>query len=102
MKLNNMKKYELTPPKTKGSIREFDLDEDIINLLKKHKANQAKSKLANRHKLADNHNENFIFCRNNGYPFAPANVLQRMKKIVCKTAFKKNATPHFFVILISV
>jgi len=40
---NNMRKYELTPPKTKGSIRTFDIDESIIDLLKNHK--KAKQKL---------------------------------------------------------
>ncbi len=39
---NNMRKYELTPPKTKGSIRTLDLDEEIINMLKAHKKRQAK------------------------------------------------------------
>lgn len=93
---NNMKEYQLTPPKTPGSIRTIDVDEQIIKLLKAHKKKQAKYKLANRHKHEDYHDENFVFCRENGYPFIQKNVIMRMSRILEKTSITKNATPHIF------
>ncbi|AGK51992.1 tyrosine-type recombinase/integrase [Bacillus sp. 1NLA3E] len=93
---NNMHKYELTPPKTKGSIRTFDIDDSIIDLLKAHKKNQAKIKMANRHKYPDYHDKNFIFCRENGYPFIQKNIIIRMNRLLKKTSIQKNATPHIF------
>ncbi|EFV74472.1 hypothetical protein HMPREF1013_05352 [Bacillus sp. 2_A_57_CT2] len=93
---NNMKKYELTPPKTPGSIRTFDIDDDIIDLLKVHKKRQNKIKLANRLKYPDYHDANFIFCRENGYPFIQKNIIVRMERILKKTSIEKHATPHIF------
>ena len=34
--INNTKKLNLLPPKTKGSIRVIDIDEDVLELLRKH------------------------------------------------------------------
>lgn len=93
---NNMRKYELTPPKTKGSIRTFNLDESIMNLLKTHQKNQAKAKETNKNLFADYHDKDFVFCHDNGYPFIQKNILMRMDRIIKKTSIKKKATPHIF------
>ncbi|KIL74183.1 tyrosine-type recombinase/integrase [Bacillus badius] len=93
---NNMKKYELTPPKTPGSIRTFDIDDSIIKMLRTHKAKQSQIKLANRKKYEDYHDANFVFCRENGYPFIQKNIIVRMKRLLKKTSIKKEATPHIF------
>lgn len=93
---NNMKKYELTPPKTPGSIRTLDVDDSIMKLLKTHKAKQAEIKLANRKKHEDYHDANFVFCRENGYPFIQKNIIVRMKRLLKQTSIKKEATPHIF------
>jgi integrase len=93
---NNMKKYKLTPPKTPAAIRTIDIDEDVIQLLKKHKIRQAKIKLGTKHNYPDYHDEGFIFSRPNGYPFIPKTVLNRMNRILKMTSIKKEATPHIF------
>ncbi|OES44632.1 tyrosine-type recombinase/integrase [Domibacillus iocasae] len=93
---NKMTEYKLTPPKTKGSIRTFDIDDSVIDLLRKHKVRQAKVKLATRHKHEDYHGRDFIFCHDNGYPFVQYNIIQRMNRLLKKTSIKKAATPHFF------
>ncbi|MGG1574859.1 tyrosine-type recombinase/integrase [Fictibacillus sp. NRS-1165] len=93
---NNMRKYELTPPKTKGSIRTFNMDIEIIHMLKDYKKHQGKLKMAHRHEHKDYHDENFIFCRENGYPFIQKNILIRMERLLEKTSIKKHATPHIF------
>lgn len=90
---NNMFQYELVPPKTKGSIRTFDMPDDVMSLLKAHKAKMNQIRLKNR-KNPDYHDGNFVFCRNNGYPFIQKNILQRMDRILKKTSIKKKATPH--------
>jgi integrase len=93
---NNMRKYELTPPKTKGSIRTFDMEDEIARLLSEYKKKQAKLKLATRQEYEDYHDENFVFCRENGYPLIQKNIITRMNRILEKTSIKKHATPHIF------
>jgi integrase len=93
---NNMRQYELTPPKTKGSIRTFDIDDSIMDLLKAYKKKQAKIKLANRAKYPDYHDKNFVFCHENGYPYIQKNIITRMNRLLKKTSIKKHATPHIF------
>jgi integrase len=92
----DMKKYQLTPPKTSGSIRTIEIDEEVMKVLKKLKVKQAENKLANRHRFKDYHDGNFIFCHDNGYPFIQLNVLYRMKRLIKMTSIKKHATPHIF------
>lgn len=93
---NNMRKYELTPPKTKASIRDFDLDENVMNLLINHKNHQTASKPMNKTLFTDYHDKNFVFAHDNGYPFIQKNILIRMERILKKTTIKKKATPHIF------
>lgn len=93
---NNMREYELTPPKTPASIRTIAIEDELVELLKNHKKKQSKFKFANRHKFEDYHDENFVFCRENGYPFIQKNIIQRMSRILEKTSIKKHATPHIF------
>ncbi|OQM47499.1 site-specific integrase [Anoxybacillus sp. UARK-01] len=100
---NNMKKYELTPPKTKGSIRTIGMDAEIMEMLKAYKAKQNEIVMANRMlpdgkggtiPNPDYHDGDFVFCRHNGYPFIQKNVNIRMQRILKKTSIKKRATPH--------
>ncbi|OAH53126.1 integrase [Domibacillus aminovorans] len=93
---NNMTGYKLTPPKTPGSIREFDVDDNVIQLLKAHKIRQAKIRMATRHQKEEFHDKNFVFCRENGYPYTQQKVLKRMKRLLRKTSITKKATPHIF------
>lgn len=90
---NNMKKYELTTPKTKGSIRTIDVPQEIMDMLKAHKAKMNKIRLANRLN-EDYHDGNFVFCRYNGYPFVQKNIQIRMERLLKYTSIKKPATPH--------
>jgi integrase len=93
----NMRKYLLTTPKTKGSIRTVDVDETVIELLKRHKENQEKE---NEKKLKDKdeeyHNGNFVFCHKNGYPYVQRNLIMWMGRLIKHTNITKKATPHIF------
>jgi len=93
---HNMRKYELTPPKTKASIREIEVDEDTMDMLKRHKLMQAKIKLSQRQRHADYHDENFVFCRTNGYPYSPRIIYDRTIRILKKSSIKKMEGPHIF------
>lgn len=93
---NNMREYELTPPKTDGSIRTFDVPAHVMDILKQHKMKQMKLLNDGRKRHQDFHEGNFVFCRDNGYPFAPKNILTRMERILGYTSIKKHATPHIF------
>lgn len=91
---NNMREYELTPPKTMGSIRTIVMEDEIMDVLKEHRKQQTKLKMKYRHQIDDYHDENFVFCRTNGYPFSQHDIWERMKRLVKRTNIKKNASPH--------
>ncbi|KAA0941578.1 site-specific integrase [Sporosarcina sp. ANT_H38] len=93
---NNMRLYELTPPKTDGSVRDIEMEKPVMDMLQRVVKNNDKHKLQYKHMYEDFHDENFVFCRDNGYPFAPKNIGVRMARLVGKTSIKKNATPHIF------
>ncbi|NUU62650.1 tyrosine-type recombinase/integrase [Paenibacillus agri] len=87
---------EITPPKTEGSIRTFDLDDVIIEKLRNLKEVQ---KLRNERyqKLnSDFHKNNFIFTRPNGRPITQKTLLLRMDRLLKRTSITKKATPHIF------
>lgn len=93
---NNMKKYELTPPKTVGSIRVIDVEPPIMGMLKKLVRKNDEHKLEYRMLLDDYHDKDFVFQRKNGYPYSPAYLLKRMHRIIDRTKIEKKATPHIF------
>lgn len=91
---NNMKEYELTPPKTMGSVRTIHVEKEVMNLLRKVVLRNDKHKLKYRKSYTDFDDGNFVFARDNGYPFAPKNITDRMRRLMKKTPIKKKATPH--------
>lgn len=91
---NSMKNYELTPPKTKKSIRTFEVVTPVMNLLKAHRNRQLKLKVRYRDHIE--HDADFVFCRLNGYPFTTHDVNQRMKRLLKFTDINKSASPHIF------
>lgn len=93
---NNMMEYELTPPKTKGSIRSFNMDEFIIDMLQSLKERQTKIHARYKETFDDHHTANFVFCRPNGYPFIQKSILNRMTRLLKYTSITKHATPHIF------
>ncbi|WP_138756452.1 tyrosine-type recombinase/integrase [Paenibacillus sinopodophylli] len=93
---NNMTEYKLTPPKTKASIRTIEIDAKVMHLLKLLQDRNLKHKELFGKIGEDYHDENFIFCRPNGYPFIQKSVLNRMDRLLKKTNIVKRATPHIF------
>src|SRR5690606_29767878 len=91
---NNMREYEITPPKTMGSVRTIKMEPEIMNMLKEHRKRQMKLKMKYRHQLEEYHDGNFVFARPNGYPYVQKNIRDRMKRLLKKTNIKKKATPH--------
>lgn len=88
----NMRKYELTPPKTKAGIRTFTVDEMIIKLMQAYKEKWGALDQAN----PPEHNANFIFRHENGFPYLPKNLHNRMTRLLKHTTITKNASPHIF------
>ncbi|RKD25962.1 hypothetical protein BEP19_03285 [Ammoniphilus oxalaticus] len=64
----------------------------LMNLVRRND----KHKLQYRHTYDDYNDKDFVFCRDDGYPFSPARIVTRMNRLMQKTAIKKNATPHTF------
>ncbi|CDQ41465.1 tyrosine-type recombinase/integrase [Virgibacillus salexigens] len=93
---NNMKDYELTPPKTDGSIRQITVEEPVMKILKEVVVNNDKHKMQFRTLIEDFHDKDFVFSRPNGYPFVTKTILIRMDRLISKTSIKKHATPHIF------
>jgi len=93
---NNMKDFELTPPKTTGLIRTIQIENQVMEMLKSFQTEQKKRRLKSRIPAEEYHDENFVFARENGYPFLQKNILIRMERLFEKTSIKKHATPHIF------
>lgn len=93
---NNMKTFELVPPKTTGSIRAFVIDDMICTMIESHLRKQKLAKMTNQKIVEDYQDFGFLFCRPNGYPFVKKNLLDRMNRILSKTKITKHATPHIF------
>lgn len=91
---NNMRKYTLEPPKSKSSIRKVSIDEHIMEMMKKYRLQQKKKQLATKHLFEDYHDEDYVFCRDNGYPYTLKDLGDRMKRILKHTKSNKHATPH--------
>ncbi len=93
---NNTKKYKLLPPKTKGSIRKIDVEEEVIQALQKHQIKQKQIKLQVGKEYYD---KDFVFGRLNppyyGYPHFIKTVENRMESLLKKTpSIGKRLTPH--------
>lgn len=91
---HNMREFEMTPPKTKAAVRTIDVDEDIIAMLKRMKIRQNKIKLGKRKGIDDYHDGNFVFCRDNGYPYSSKFLHYRIGRIVKKIGLKKIQGAH--------
>lgn len=90
---NNTVKYMLLPPKTTASRRTIEVDEDVIKLLKQHKAEQNQLVL----KIPSWHKENFVITKVLNYPGYPETVKQiefTMARILKKSNIDKHLTPH--------
>ncbi|MGN7403511.1 tyrosine-type recombinase/integrase [Cytobacillus praedii] len=93
---NNTKKYKLLPPKTDGSIRKIDVEEEVISALKKHLLKQKELKLEVGKEYYD---KDFVFVRFNppyyGYPHFVKTIENRMESLLKKTpSIEKRLTPH--------
>lgn len=93
---NNTKMYQLLPPKTKGSIRNIDVEDEVIAALKKHQIKQKEVKLEVGKEYYD---KDFVFGRLNppyfGYPHFIKTIENRMESLLKKTpSIKKRLTPH--------
>lgn len=94
---NNTKLYELTSPKTNGSIRVIDIEPELNELIKSHQILQKQIRLS----LGDKYkNLNFVVTKleppNFGYPYYLKLVNNRMQAILKNTTIKKHLTPHSF------
>ncbi|WP_432355263.1 tyrosine-type recombinase/integrase [Sporosarcina sp. A2] len=91
---NNMRVYEITPPKTYNSIREVTMDPGIMDMLMKHKIDQdyLKRQFSGDPNYVDH---NFVFCRpTTGHPYLSGFFGGRMERLMKKSAITKHASPH--------
>jgi len=90
---NNIKKYELQPPKTKASRRTIDIAEKVIKELEIHRAKQTKFKMLNRNIW---HDQDFVFCvpSRPGYPLYIKIVENHMARLLKIAGLPEELTPH--------
>lgn len=79
------KKWDIISPKTSNSVREIDLDDDLISMLKIHKQEEEK--------IFGFNNNFFVF--GNIIHTAPTTFTNHLKKYIKKSGVKK-ITPHGF------
>lgn len=92
---NNRKEYKLLPPKTTTAIRVIDVDETVINELKKHKALQKETIMMHRDIY---HDQGFVFASVDdklpGYPLYIKKVENRMTRLLKLAELNTDLTPH--------
>ena len=90
---NNIKSYELLPPKTKASRRTIKVSARVITELEIHRAKQNKFKMLNRDRW---HNGDFVFSipRYPGYPIYIKLVENRMERLLKLAGLPEELTPH--------
>ncbi len=91
-----MRGYELTTPKTDGSIRLISMEQSVMDMLRKVVQENDKHKMQYRTLIEDYHDKGFVFARANGFPIVTKTILTRMNRLMRKTSIKKYATPHIF------
>lgn len=85
--------YKLLIPKTKTSVRKISFDDQIAQLIKRHKQKQNEYKMQNRDVW---HDADFVITREDGYPMSPRFVHYRMKrleKLMRENGIKKKIIP---------
>lgn len=93
---NNMREYILTTPKTDKSVRVISMEPFVMDMLKKLVRQNDEHKMKYRQLIDDFHDKDFVFSRENGYPFYTIPVNVRMHRLLELTTIKKKATPHIF------
>lgn len=95
---NNIKEYQLVPPKTIKAKRKIDVDPSVLTLLEKHKAEQNKILMKYRKTY---HNNDFVFAKMDenkpdylGYPELIKTIENRMKRLLKLAGLNQELTPH--------
>lgn len=89
-------KYVLLTPKTKSSKRVIEVDQAVLDELKKHQARQNKLKMKYRNTYKD---DDFIFTQREkspypGYPVRLQNVELRMRRLLKLAGLNQALSPH--------
>ncbi|WP_333595509.1 site-specific integrase [Anaerospora hongkongensis] len=90
---NNIKKYELVPPKTKASRRSIEVSSKVMKELTLHIARQKKAQMKNKNIW---HDKGFLFTSDK-YPGYPAYVKLfegRMARLLKISGLNPDLTPH--------
>ncbi|KHE69666.1 tyrosine-type recombinase/integrase, partial [Halobacillus sp. BBL2006] len=92
---NNRKEYKLLPPKTATAVRVIDVDDTVINELKKHQTQQKETMMKHRHIY---HDQGFVFASVDdklpGYPHYIKKVENRMARLLKLAELNTELTPH--------
>lgn len=92
---NSTKNYMVTTTKT-NQMRTIGVSSQVMQMLKVLVHHNDKHKMKYRTLLDDFHDKDFVFQRENGYPYSTLFIARRMKRVLKLIKFKKHLTPHSF------
>lgn len=84
-------RLEFSEPKTEASKRDIPIPDEVIRLLKSHRARQAEQKIFYGQAY---HNNDLVFAMPDGKPMEPRNVLKRVKGILKKAGLREEIRVH--------
>ncbi len=79
-------KLTLTPAKTKKSVDEIPIPDELVKYLRKHKVKQAQAKLIMGQDYTD---EDYVCAWEDGRPFDPSYVSKKFNKVIKKHGLRK-------------
>lgn len=91
---NNLKKYQLLPPKTKTARRTIDINPSVLTALDELRSLQKKVKMRFR---TTYHDQDFVFAKmesNAGYPELIKTIENRMRRLLKIAGLNSDLTPH--------
>lgn len=93
---NRSIEYQLLPPKTKKSIRIVDVDDIVLNALKKYKTEQNLEKMRYKNSWHEEYDFVFTAATHPGYPTVQKAVQSRMDRLMKFSGITTHFTPHSF------
>ncbi|WP_158701566.1 tyrosine-type recombinase/integrase [Lentibacillus sp. Marseille-P4043] len=94
-KNQNMYTYTLDTPKTNNSVRTIEMEQPIMDMLRKLVQRNDEHKM--KYRLQDDYQDmDYVFARLNGRPYFRGDINKRIKRILRLAKIKRHATSHIF------
>ncbi|MBP1948483.1 site-specific integrase [Virgibacillus litoralis] len=95
-KNDNMREYDITTPKNDISVRKVEMEKPIMDMLRDLIRRNDTHKMKYRLQMEDFHDGDFVFSRENGYPYFGIDVNSRINRMLKKAKINRHASSHIF------